>query len=406
MKNCKISFVLCELPTYGISCKDNRKTFEIQAFDGQITVGVQYDFHRRPLLLNADVQSGDRIDVILLPHRIELYVNGALKDEEWPAGKRLFDMGDKIFSDLNVDVSEYEEVPKVLPNVLSRFVGAEGWYPGDGVFVGDCMPYEKDGEYHVLYLRDRHHHASKWNLGAHQWDHISTKDFLHWDVHPTAVSLTDPSEGSFCTGSWIRNKGKEYLFYTIRRGTGIPAPIRRSISYDGYHFEKDPDFGFTLSDTYHASGARDPKIVLGEDGLFHMFLTTALTKDDKGCLAHFVSEDLDNWKDTGTPIYIAKDKTQPECPDYFVYNGKYYLVYSLHGTAHYAVSDRPFDGFVEPKNPVIPCESVPKGAMWDGKIVFAGFRRMSGYAGAMTFKSATALPSGELTFESDMKKEP
>ena len=399
MKDLKISFVLNEFPAYGISCKENRKTFEFQAFDGQIDLGVQYDFRRIPLTLRADVQAGDRIEAVLMPHRIELYVNGALKDEEWPAGVRLFADGDTIFSNLNVSVTEYREAQEVLPNVIASFTEAEGWYPGDGVFVGDCMPYERDGEYHVLYLKDRHHHASKWHLGAHQWEHISTKDFIRWDVHPMAVPITDPSEGSICTGSWIRNGEKEYLFYTVRRGTGIPAPIRRSISFDGYHFEKDPDFGFTLPDTYHASGARDPKVVLGEDGLFHMFLTTALTEGGKGCLAHFVSADLDDWTDTGRPIYISADSAQPECPDYFVYEGKYYLIYSLHGKAHYSVSDRPFDGFEEPQDSVIPCESVPKGAIWRDKIVFAGFRRMGGYAGSLTFKSASALPNGELTFD-------
>ena len=73
-------------------------------------------------------------------------------------------------------------------------------------------------------------------------------------------------------------------------------------------------------------------------------------------------------------------------------------MYSLQGKAHYAISNRPFDGFVEPDDPIIPCESVPKGAMWDGKIVFAGFRRMGGYGGSMTFKSAEALENGELIF--------
>ena len=398
MKGLKISFVLSETPAYGISYKKNRKAFAFEAFDGQIDLSVQYDFHRIPLTLRADVRDGDRIDAILLSHRIELYVNGVLMDEEWPKGERLFAYGDGISSNLQTEISEYEEKPKVLPNVLASFTEAEGWYPGDGVFVGDCMPYERDGEYHVLYLKDRHHHASKWHLGAHQWEHISTKDFIRWDVHPTAVPITDPSEGSICTGSWIRNENKEYLFYTIRRGTGIPAPIRRSISFDGYHFEKDLAFGFTLPDTYHASGARDPKVVWGEDGLFHMFLTTALTESGKGCLAHFVSADLDDWTDTGRPIYISEDSAQPECPDYFVYNGKYYLIYSLHGKAHYSVSDRPFDGFVEPENSVIPCESVPKGAIWQSEIVFAGFRRMGGYAGSMTFRRASALPNGELIF--------
>ena len=63
------------------------------------------------------------------------------------------------------------------------------------------------------------------------------------------------------------------------------------------------------------------------------------------------------------------------------------------------VSDKPFDGFVMPSDPIIPCESVPKGAEWNGRLVFTGFKRINGYAGAMTFRSATADETGKLIFE-------
>ena len=179
----------------------------------------------------------------------------------------------------------------------------------------------------------------------------------------------------------------------------MPAPICRSISEDGYHFVKDKQFGFTISDQYHASGARDPKVILGEDGRFHMFLTTALTVNGRGCLAHFVSADMETWEDVGTPIYISPSKDQPECPDYFVYGGKYYLVFSLRGRARYLVSQKPFDGFVSVDNELIPCAGVPKCAEWKGELVFTGFKAINGYAGTMTFKKATADENGRLIFE-------
>lgn len=398
MRNLKITFRITELPFYSLSYKERRKTFEIQAFDGILTVSVQYDYDRMPLSLNSKIEKEDIAEIVLLNHRIELYINGELKDEEWPCGMRLFDLGDSFFLNEDISVCEYTEQESVQPCVTANFENAEGWYPGNGVFVGDCMPYRKDDEYHVLYLKDRHHHKSKWGLGAHQWEHISTKDFKVWQNHPMAIPITDPAEGSICTGSWIRKDGKEYLYYTVRRGRGIPAPICRSISEDGYHFIKDTQFGFTVSDRYHASGARDPKVIWGDDGRYHMFLTTALTGNNRGCLAHYVSADMETWEDVGT-IYVSPSTDQPECPDYFVYGGKYYLVFSLCGKAHYMISDHPFDGFIEPENSVIPCASVPKGAEWNGKLVFAGFKRMGGYAGAMTFKTATALKNGELIFE-------
>ena len=397
--NLKLAFEVKELPLYFVSHKSGRKTFEVEAFDGILTAYVQYDYERRPLSLSSSIAVGDFLEVILMNHRIELYINGELKDEEWPAGNKLFEMGDIFVPEVKVAVSEYVEKNEEFPAVISSFENAEGWYPGNGVFVGDCMPYRRDDEYHVLYLKDRHHHKSKWGLGAHQWEHISTVDFKKWDIHPMAVPITDYTEGSICTGSWIKEGDKEYLYYTVRMGRGIPAPIRRSVSSDGYNFEKDKGVGFTVSDKYHGASARDPKVIKGEDGLFHMFLTTSLISENKGCLAHYVSKDMETWEDFGEPIYIAPNADQPECPDYFRYNGKYYLIFSLRGKAHYMVSDKPFENFVMPKDPIIPCESVPKGAEWKGKLVFTGFKRMNGYGGSMTFKAATATETGELVFE-------
>ena len=397
--NIKIEFIVEKLPLYFVSHKGGRKTFEVEAFDGILTASVQYDYERSPLSLCGEISVGDLVEVILLDHRIELYINGEIKDEEWPAGAMLFDKHDAFTPEIKVAVSEYAEEEENLPSVISSFENAEGWYPGNGVFVGDCMPYRRDDEYHVLYLKDRHHHKSKWGLGAHQWEHISTVDFKKWDIHPMAVPITDATEASICTGSWIGHGNLEYLYYTVRMGRGIPAPIRRSVSSDGYHFAKDTDFGFVISERYHRASARDPKVIKGDDGLFHMLLTTSLISENKGCLAHYISEDMEIWEDFGEPIYISSDATQPECPDYFQYKGKYYLIFSLHGKAHYMVSEKPFEGFAMPKDPIIPCESVPKCAEWGGKLVFTGFKRIKGYAGAMTFKTATANEKGELVFE-------
>jgi len=398
MDNIKITFQLSKLPCFAISHKDGRKTFEMQAFDGEVSVDVQYDYHRAPLRLSAKVEEKDTLEIVLMPHRIELYVDGALSDEEWPNGNLLYSLGDEIYSDIKLCTEEYREHTQKAPNVITTFENAEGWRPGNGVYVGDCMPYRRGEEYHVLYLKDRHHHKSKWGLGAHQWEHISTKDFKTWSVHPMAIPITKPFEGSICTGSHIKHQDKEYLFYTVRMGRGIAAPVLRCVSEDGYHFEKDDSFGFTISDKYLVARARDPKVIKGEDGLFHMFLTTGLVKEEKGCLAHYVSADLDKWEEI-EPIYIAPTEAQPECPDYFAYNGKYYLVFSLKGKAHYMISDKPFEGFVMPADPVIPCETVPKCAEWNGRLIFTGFKMIGGYAGTMTFKAAVAKENGELVFE-------
>ncbi len=399
MKNILIEFNVNDLNLRAVASKEDKETLSVVITEGKIEVSVYYDFNEKPLVLVSEVCKNDTVGLVLLPHRIELRVNGQVRDEDWPAGNRLFSFGDVIEGGVEFDVSEYLNLETEQPSVISTFSNAQGWKPSEDVNVGDCMPYVNDGRYHVLYLKDRRHHYSKWTLGAHQWEHISTSDFDDWQVHPMAVPITEPYEGSICTGSWIKHGDTEYLYYTVRMFDRSPAHICRSISKDGYHFKKDKDFSFKLSDKYLGRSVRDPKVILGDDGLYHMFLTTTLIKEQRGCLAHLVSADLEKWQELDTPIYISDDATEPECPDYIKYGGYYYLIFSLKTKAHYMVSKSAFDGFKLPENPIIPCSSVPKGAVWNGKIVFTGFIPEQKYAGVMTFKTATNDKDGILIFE-------
>lgn len=368
--------------------------------ESELEFSIKYDFHEVPLRLMGKAKKEDTAKIVLLPFRIELYINGVLMDEEWPFGNdylAVCDMED-YGCELSVEDGIYEK--KEEPAVLGTFTGAEGWQPEEHVFVGDCMPYTYDGVYHVLYLKDRHHHKSKWRKGAHQWSHISTKDFVTWEIHPMAIELDDPKEGSICTGSWCYHNNRHYLYYTVRMCDGSPATICRSISEDGYHFEKDRSFSFVISDKYTGATARDPKIVKGEDGLFHMILTTFLAESMLGCLVHLVSKDLDVWEELEEPLYVAPEGMgEPECPDYFCWGGYYYLVYSLKGKGYYQYSAKPFSDWKVPSNPLIPCKRVPKAAPWDGRLVFAGFDTEDGnYGGTLTFLEVEAGENGELIY--------
>ena len=105
------------------------------------------------------------------------------------------------------------------------------------------------------------------------------------------------------------------------------------------------------------------------------------------------------WEECETPIYTHNDSEQPECPDYIEYNGYYYLIYSIGAKAHYMYSKEPFGPWIIPENPIIPCSSVPRGAIWNNKIIFTGFIGKGVYAGTMKFKSAVNNKNGVLFFE-------
>lgn len=369
--------------------------------DGTLDFWLLYDFKPdAPLHLTGKATQGDTICINLSPHRIELYVNDILLDEEWPCGKLLITEQTQLEDRCCLRIGEPIAEKDRQPDTLAVFQNASGWKPEENVFVGDCMPYVHNGRYHVLYLKDRHHHTSKWGLGAHQWNHISTNDFVNWDIHPMAVPIDRAWEGSICTGSWICDGAKHYLFYTVRMCDGSPAKICRSISVDGTHFEKDRAFSFTLSDRYIASSARDPKVVKDESGVYHMILTTSTASPQRGCLAHLTSADLNVWQDTGEPIFVSDtDLSEPECPDHFYKDGYYYLVYSLHGKGYYQYSKEPFSGWQKPKDPIIPCKSVPKAGVWHDRLIFTGFDGNGRYAGTMTFLEAFVQENGELAYK-------
>lgn len=387
--------------------KDGDKILNCELVGENLEFYIRYDYkYEQPLCLKSAAKIGDDIKINIYPYRIELYVNGVLKDEEWPCGNHyLSDVlknNELLIKTCDVNITKYDSENNTTdyPSVISSFENAEGWKPENNVFVGDCMPYSYNGVYHVLYLKDRHHHTSKWGLGAHQWSHISSADFKKWDVHPPAVEIDDPTEGSICTGSWIFDGSVHYLYYTVRTCNHTSAHICRSVSKDGYHFEKDKNFYFTLSDKYIAENARDPKVFKDSDGLYHMILTTSFIEAEAGCLAHLTSTDLNNWKEEEKPIYIApKGMGEPECPDYFYKDGFYYLVYSLKGKGYYLYSENPFTDWIEPNEPIIPCKSVPKAAVWNNRLIFTGFKEENGYAGTMTFLEAEVSKNGELSYK-------
>lgn len=387
-------------------------SFSYQGENGRLLVALGYEGQQKTLDLIAEAKIGDKLSLCFRPYRIELYVNGKLEDEQWPFGNCL--LSGSVLPD-GFTASRFEDVKEELPSVIGEFENAEGWRPAKNIFVGDCMPYCSEGRYHVLYLYDRHHHSSKWTLGAHQWAHISTDDFKKWQIHPMAVAIDDPSEASICTGSFFEANGKKYLFYAVRQNDfwkawkdrsyqGMYNRIGRSVSGDGYHFEKDRSFGFHLSDRYLRPSSRDPK-VYAAGGKYHMMVTTSVVNGENaghGCLAHLVSEDLDNWTEIGE-IYVSPDSSEPECSDMIFYHGRYYLIFSLPNGAQYLWTEDPAGEWHKPADCHIPCKSVPKGAVFNDKILFTGFDGTGDdglihYAGQMTFRWAHE-ENGELVFE-------
>jgi beta-fructofuranosidase len=318
-----------------------------------------------------------------------LFLDGVLLDEEWPLGSLVPVSGKPVISEgvagiriWNSALSD-ELVGTLHDSKISlterklRFVGAEEsprqfWRPrGLNTHVGDCMPFFHEGRFHLFYLFDRRHHASKWGLGAHQWAHLSTTDLLSWNEHPMAVGITQQSEGSICTGSVFWHDGLYYAFYAVRMSDGSAAQLCDATSSDGVHFEKQPPLG-VLKAPYLSGPARDPVVFRDPaSGLFHMLVTTALENPPLarggGCLAHLISKDLKHWDQQG-PFIVPGYPDQPECPDVFEWHGWHYLIFSNAGVARYRMARSPLGEWSKPPVDAFdgPAVAVMKTAAFTG----------------------------------------
>lgn len=342
-------------------------------------------------------------------YAVRLFVDGVLVDEDWPMGAiDLNDASIQLFAGAE-HLRLWNEAVAPEPATIeseSSILGEEPaalqyWRPrGFNTGVGDCMPYFDGETFRVYYLFDRRGHASKWSLGAHQWAQVSTKDLRTWEHHPIAVGITAEEEGSICTGSVYKKAGTYYAFYAVRTTDGSPAQLTWAESRDGIHFNKT-NAVIQLSDRYLRSSVRDPHVYQDDKGKYHMLVTTSLVHPVKheGCLAHLVSDNLAEWKEL-EPFIVPGYHDEPECADFFEWNGWYYLIFSNDGFARYRYSRNPEGPWLRPAMDTFDCVQwrVPKTAAFhDGRRIAAGFLSSPNrYAGELVFREVIQLADGSL----------
>lgn len=193
-----------------------------------------------------------------------------------------------------------------------------------------------NGYYHVFY--QHHPYSAEW--GPMHWGHARSKDLVHWESLPIALTPGDKEDEDGCfSGSAIEKDGVLYLFYTGHHYYGDNDPDHfwqnqnMAYSTDGIHFtkyEKNPIIAKAPEDNTHHF--RDPK-VWEHDGKYYMILGSQ-GQDGLGRAIVYQSADLLNWEYVG-PISKAKGLSTEgfmwECPDFFELNGKSILLLSPQG---------------------------------------------------------------------------
>ncbi|MBQ2955284.1 MAG: glycosyl hydrolase [Clostridia bacterium] len=321
---------------------------------------------------------------------IRLYADGKLADEEWPLGRPVQGECSLFRADCVSELSIEPLTSKPADGDIPLSGPAQFYMPPyHNASVGDCMPFVSGGRYRLYHLFDRKHHQSKMTLGAHQWAQISSGNLIDWTLHPIAVGVDEQWEGSICTGSMIEHEGKIYAFYAVRMSDGSPAKLSWAVSEDGVHFKKSGQY-FSLSAPYEPVSARDPKVFKDPDGLYHMLVTTSILdgRTRPGCLAHLTSRDLINWTQH-KPFLVPGYPGQPECSDYFEWNGYYYISFANNLNARYRISKQPFGPWMRPKDDIVvsPNLAVPKMALFNGRCLASGWLGDGAWGGwAITYE--------------------
>lgn len=240
--------------------------------------------------------------------------------------------------------------PSVQPKTNMQY-----FKPSGELFVGDCIPFFHEGTYYLYWLLDSAHHAALNGLGGHQWTLSTTKDLKNWKHHPIVLGIDEAWEKSICTGSLAYTNKKFYAFYATRlinSEGNVNEQLSYAVSNDGINFKKQkPNPFYTSAPGYSKRDFRDPKVIVDNDGLFHLLVSSkkeeSVLKGTEGALVHLTSKDLRSW-DIKNPVLTGQGSV-PECPDYFYWNGWYYLIYGHHGNTFYMKSRNEFGPWEEPR---------------------------------------------------------
>ena len=226
----------------------------------------------------------------------------------------------------------------------------------DKQFVGDCIPFSHNGTFYLFWLLDEGHHSSLNGLGAHQWCVSTSTDLVHWNHHPIAIGIDEDWEKSICTGSVATDGKKFYAFYATRliaEDGEVNERLSYAVSNDCITFRKHkPNPFYSSAPGYSKRDFRDAKVVIDDKGVFHLFVSSRkeeyIMDDGQGCLVHLTSRNLKDWK-VESPL-LEGVRHVPECPDYFYWNGWYYLIYGQGGDTYYQKSRYPYGPWEFPKS--------------------------------------------------------
>lgn len=193
-----------------------------------------------------------------------------------------------------------------------------------------------NNHYHIFY--QHYPYDAEW--GPMHWGHARSKDLIHWETLPIALTPGDSEDKDGCfSGTAIEKDGRLYLFYTGHHYYGDNDPDHfwqnQNLAYsdDGINFSKYSKNAIIpeapKDNTHHF---RDPKVWKHQDDYY--MIVGSQNKNELGRIIMYNSKDLLNWHYVG-PVSESRGQSTEgymwECPDLFELDDKYVLLFSPQG---------------------------------------------------------------------------
>lgn len=238
----------------------------------------------------------------------------------------------------------------LVPELSAQNLASLHFKPKDHA-LGDVHPFFKDGQCFLFYLKP----------GRFESALATSRDFLDWKPRPLTHAPTEPGDWFspyFVLGVFQDEAASLFRsFYGHAKGRMVS-----STSTNLLHWSCAPQ-SFSIPPGDYHERRRDPFVFQLPDGQgYGCVMTTWMkgrSKEKGGAVSLATSKDLQTWTDHG-PIINPGDIGEPECPQMFVINDRWFLLASIYDRA----VGKPV--YWSSRSPHGPWPKRPEGAL-DGK---------------------------------------
>lgn len=247
------------------------------------------------------------------------------------------------------------------------------YYQPEGIWVGDVMPYGKEGQFYVYHQRDTRNPGPFGEPFG--WALATTKDFVDYKDYGESLKrgMDEEADQFIYAGSVFETEAGFHAFYTGYNREFLKAgktsqTLLHATSKDGITWEKSKEaLEIPPQEGYDKRNWRDPFVLWDEEREEYLLILGARKGEDKrkqtGRLVHFTSKDLKKWEFKGD-FWAPGIYTMFEMPEIFKMGDWWYLVFSEYSEGnkiHYRRS----------KNLYGPWEA-PFDDAFDGRAYYAG----------------------------------